>query len=220
MPDLQGDEWDPAWQACQETGTVLVYHFGGAPSLGPRANIDILAHVMPAGTAVFASELIWSPYMRKFPNVRIALAEAGIGWIPNWLERLDHVYTSNEWRWEANNFGDQLPSEVWNGRVLYCFIEDKAGLRLRDMIGVDNLAWESDYPHPDTTWPRSPENVFAQLTEAGCTEEEIHKITWRNACEFYRFDPFEHSSSEEATVGALRALAADVDTTPKSYAGT
>jgi hypothetical protein len=218
MPDLQGDEWNPAWQACQETETVLVYHFGGAPSLGPRANIDILAHVMPAGTAVFASELIWSPYMRKFPGVKIALAEAGIGWIPNWLERLDHVYTTNPWRWEANSFGEQLPSEVWRGRVLCCFIEDRVGLRLRDVIGVENLAWECDYPHPDTTWPGSPENVQAQFVDTGCSDAEIDQITWQNACRFYRFDPFEHISRENATVGALRALAVDVDTTPRSYA--
>jgi hypothetical protein len=188
------------------------------PSVGPRANIDIVAHVMPAGTAVFAAELIWSPYMRKFPAVKIALAEAGIGWIPNWLERLDHVYTTNPWRWSENSFGDRLPSEVWNGRVLSCFIEDRAGLRLRDVIGVDNLAWECDYPHPDTTWPRSPENLAEQFTAAGCTDDEIHRITWRNACRFFGFDPFRHVPRQSATVGALRALADHVDTTPVSYA--
>jgi predicted TIM-barrel fold metal-dependent hydrolase len=220
MPDLQGDEWDPAWQACQETATVMVYHFGGAPSVGPRANIDIVAHVMPAATAIFASELIWSPYMRKFPDVKIALAEAGIGWIPNWLERLDHVYTTNPWRWSANSFGDRLPSEIWNGRVLACFIEDRAGLRLRDLIGVENLAWECDYPHPDTTWPHSPENIMAQFVETGCSDEEINQITWENACRFYGHRPFAYSSREKSTVSALRALAVDVDTTPRSFAGT
>ena len=88
------------------------------------------------------------------------------------------------------------------------------------MIGVDNIAWECDYPHPDTTWPRSPESVLAQFEKAGCTDEEIHAITWRNACRFYDFSPFEHIDEAEATVGALRALAADVDTTPRSYAST
>jgi hypothetical protein len=76
----------------------------------------------------------------QVPNVRIGLAEA-LGWMPNWLERLDHVYSTNPWRWSENSFGDQLPSDVWKGRVLACFIEDRAGLRLRDVIGVENLAW-------------------------------------------------------------------------------
>ncbi len=220
MPDLQGDEWDPAWQACEETGTVMVYHFGGQPSLGPRANIDIVATVMPAGTAAFAAELIWSPYLRKFPSVRIALAEAGIGWIPNWLERLDHVYVTNPWRWSENSFGDQLPSEVFRGRVLTCFIEDNVGLQLRERIGVDSIAWECDYPHPDTTWPRSPENVLAQFERAACTDEEIQAMTWQNACRFYDFRPFEHVDPADATVGALRAQAVGVDTTPRSFADT
>jgi hypothetical protein len=54
------------------------------------------------------------------------------------------------------------------------------------VIGVENLAWECDYPHPDTTWPRSPENVMAQFAATGCTDDEIDKITWENACRFSR----------------------------------
>jgi hypothetical protein len=109
---------------------------------------------------------------------------------------------------------------VWHGRVLCCFIEDRAGLRLRDLIGVENIAWECDYPHPDTTWPRSPENVMAQFAATGCSDEEVHQITWQNACQFYGFDPFRHVAPDQATVGALRALATDVDTVPRSYATT
>jgi predicted TIM-barrel fold metal-dependent hydrolase len=220
MPDLHGNEWDPAWQACQDTDTVMVFHFGGAPSVGPRAEIEVVAHVMPIGTGIFAAELIWSPYMRKFPGVKVALAEAGIGWIPHWLERLDHVYRRNPWRWSSNSFGDRLPSDVFKGRVLTCFIEDHAGLRLRHEIGVDNIAWECDYPHPDTTWPRSPEILLAELEGAGCSNIEIEKITWSNACRFYGFDPFKQDPRSAATVGALRAQAADVDTTPRSFGTT
>jgi hypothetical protein len=107
---------------------------------------------------------------------------------------------------------------VFRGRVLTCFIEDNAGLRMRDVIGVQNIAWECDYPHPDTTWPRSPENVMAQFDKAGCTDDEIHAMTWQNACRFYDHEPFEHIARDQATVGALRALAGDVDTTPRSFA--
>jgi len=54
--------------------------------------------------------------------------------------------------------------------------------------------------------------------QVGLTDLEIDKITWRNACEFYRFDPFTHIPREQATVGALRAQATDVDTTPRALA--
>ena len=78
---------------------------------------------------------------------------------------------------------------------------------LRDRIGIDIIAWECDYPHTDTTWPESPEFAWKELQDAGCTDDEIHKITWENACRFFDWDPFEHTPKEQATVGALRALA-------------
>src|SRR5204863_185200 len=84
-------------------------------------------------------------------------------------------------------------------------------LLLRDRIGMDNIAWECDYPHTDTTWPESPEFSWNELQGAKCTDDEIHKITWQNACRFFDWDPFEHTPKEQATVGALRALATDGD---------
>ena len=62
----------------------------------------------------------------------------------------------------------------------------------------------------------TPEQAWEELQEAGCADEEIHKITWENACRFFDWDPFQHTAREQATVGALRALATDVDTTRQS----
>jgi hypothetical protein len=117
-------------------------------------------------------------------------------------------------RWTGQDFGDKLPSQVFRERVLTCFIEDDVGLEMRHHIGVDHIAWECDYPHSDSSWPQSPELLVKSLDAVGLPDEEIEKITWRNACDFYRFDPFGHIPREQATVGALRALASDVDTTP------
>jgi hypothetical protein len=84
---------------------------------------------------------------------------------------------------------------------------------IRARIDVDIIAWECDYPHTATTWPESPELAWSEFEAAGCTPEEIHKITWENACRFFDWDPFEHTPKDQATVGALRALAHDVDVT-------
>jgi hypothetical protein len=109
------------------------------------------------------------------------------------------------------------PSEVFRRNILACFITDPSGLEARHRIGIDNIAWECDYPHTDTTWPQSPEFLWNELVTAGVTDEgEIHKITWENACRFYDWDPFKHTPREEATVGALRAKAKDVDVTRMS----
>jgi hypothetical protein len=102
-----------------------------------------------------------------------------------------------------------MPSEVFRDHILACFITDPSGLLLRERIGVDILAWECDYPHTDTTWPESPEFSWKEFQDAECSDEEIHKITWENACRFFDWGPFAHTKKEEATVGALRRLAAD-----------
>jgi hypothetical protein len=146
----------------------------------------------------------------------MALAEGGIGWIPYFLEKADFVYDHHH-LWTGADFGDQLPSQVFRQHVQGCFIDDVTGLRNRDVIGIDNITWECDYPHSDSTWPQAPEVVMKSLQAAGLSDDEIDKVTWQNAARWYNFDPFEHRPRDEATVGALRAKAQDVDTTPREY---
>ncbi len=216
MPDYHGDDWDPALAVSEECGSVVVFHFGGAPVRMPRSPFEVITHGMPFQTGIFASELLWSPMMQKFPRLKFALAEGGIGWYPYWLEKADFVYEHHH-RWTGTDFGDQHPSEVFRDRVLTCFIDDETGLELRNKIGIDNLAWECDYPHSDTTWPQSPEVLMKSFVAAGVADDEIDKISWENACRFYGFDPFAYRTRQECTVGALRAQASDVDTTPRRY---
>jgi len=215
-PDYHGDEWDPAWQAAEEVGTVMVFHFGGFPNFMPRSPFDVIPHVMPFQTAIFASELLWSPIFRKFPELKMALAEGGIGWVPYFMEKADFVYAHHR-RWTGQDFGDMLPSQVFRKHVQTCFIDDETGLRNRDHIGIETLTWEADYPHSDSTWPQSPEVFMKSVERAGLRDDEIHLVTWENACRWYQFDPFQHRKREDCTVGALRALATDVDTTPREY---
>ncbi|WP_145011683.1 amidohydrolase family protein [Mycobacterium marseillense] len=216
MPDLHGNEWDPAWRAAEEAGTVVVFHFGGAPNFMPRAPMDVVPHVMPFQTAIFAAELLWSPVLRNFPDVKLALAEGSTGWVPYFLEKADVVYEHHH-QWTGSDFGAMLPSQYFKSRVQFCYIEDETGLRNRHFIGSDNIAWEADYPHSDSTWPHSPENAMKGFAAAGVPDDEIDKITWKNAARWYNFDPFEHRDRTDCTVGALRALADDVDTTPREY---
>ena len=125
-----------------------------------------------------AQDLLFGPTFRKYPSLRVALSEGGIGWIPFYLDRVDRHFRNQ--RWIHNDFGGKLPSEVFREHILACFITDPSGLKARHQIGVDILAWECDYPHTDTTWPNSPEVLWDEMTDAGVTDEEIHKITWEN----------------------------------------
>jgi predicted TIM-barrel fold metal-dependent hydrolase len=164
-------------------------------------------------SALIAQDLLFSPTFRNFPDLRVALSEGGIGWIPFYFDRIDRHTSNQAWLHHENDFGGKPPSEVFRDHILACFITDPSGLHLRDRIGTDIIAWECDYPHTDTTWPNSPEAVWEEFQETKCSDEDIHKITWENACRFYDWDPFKHQTREQATVGALRAQAADVDVT-------
>ena len=105
----------------------------------------------------------------------------------------------------------KLPSDVFREHSLACYVTDKTSLKLRHEIGIDIIAWECDYPHSDCFWPDAPEQVLAELTAAGADAADINKITWQNACNFFTWDPFARTPRSEATVGALRAKATDVD---------
>ena len=211
-PSFLSGHWDPMLAALIEEDMVLCLHIGGAQglvTLAPEAPIDHQIVVPTQITMLTAQDLLFGPTLRKFPTLRVALSEGGIGWIPFYLDRVDRHYKNQAWI--DNSFGDKLPSDVFREHFLACFITDPAGLKLRHDIGLDVIAWECDYPHTDTTWPESPEFVWKELQAAGTTDAEIHQITWQNSARFFNWEPFAHVPAEQATVGALRALAADVD---------
>jgi hypothetical protein len=102
---------------------------------------------------------------------------------------------------------------------MVCFIDDAFGLHNLEYVNEDLVAYETDYPHSDTLWPEVPEFLWKSVTHL--SDEQINKITHRNAMNWFNFDMFKHIKREDLTVGALRAQAAadGVDTTPKSYGG-
>jgi hypothetical protein len=100
---------------------------------------------------------------------------------------------------------------VFREHSLACYVTDKTSLKLRHEIGIDIIAWECDYPHSDCFWPDAPEQVLAELNAAGASDSDINKITWENSCRFFGWDPFKLTPKDQATSGALRAKATDVD---------
>jgi hypothetical protein len=158
-----------------------------------------------------AADLLWSRVPQLFPNIRFALSEGGIGWIPYLLERADYVYEHHS-RWTGTDLGGRLPSQVFHEHFVACFIDDAVGLRLLDQVGPDIVCLEVDYPHSDSTWPNSPERLVKDLE--GLTSDTIDAVTHRNAMRLFGFDPFAHRSPERCTVGALRAEATHVDVGP------
>ncbi|MGH9031062.1 MAG: amidohydrolase family protein [Acidimicrobiia bacterium] len=218
LPSFHHDHWDPFWAACCDEGTIVCLHIGSSSQLvitADDAPIDVLISLQPVNIVQAAADLLWSPVLRKFPELRVSLSEGGIGWIPYFHERVDWIYTRHH-AWTGQDFGGRLPSEVFRERIVTCFIDDPAGLEQRHRVGVETICWESDYPHSDSTWPTSPEYVMKSFEAAGVPDDEIDAITHGNAMRHFRFDPFAHRPRQECTVRALRARAADVDIAPRS----
>jgi predicted TIM-barrel fold metal-dependent hydrolase len=194
-------------------------HIGSSSKLAitaPDAPFDVTIVLQPMNIVQCAADLTHSQIWKKFPSLKIALSEGGIGWIPYFLERLDHSYKTHK-AWTHADFGDQLPSEFFLDHVILCFISDPIGLKLiRDHIGVDHVTVEIDYPHSDSTWPRAPEKILAECDDAGLTDDEIDKITHLNAMREFSYDPFSVIPREQCTVKALREAAIGVDTEPRA----
>ncbi|MGZ4802361.1 MAG: amidohydrolase family protein [Acidimicrobiia bacterium] len=221
LPSLHSEHWDPFWQACSDVGTIVCMHIGSSSKLvmtAADAPIDVMIVLQPMNIVQCAADLIHSPVFKKFPDLTVALSEGGIGWIPYFLERLDHSYRTHK-AWTGADFGSKLPSEVFLEHVVLCYISDGVGVKLARDIGVDRITVEVDYPHSDTNWPYAPERMMEEFDATDLTDAEINQITHENAMGFFRYDPFAIRPRERCTVGALRSEAVGWDVEPHPAVG-
>jgi predicted TIM-barrel fold metal-dependent hydrolase len=217
LPSFSTDHWDPLLKALDDLNMVMCFHIGGAFRLlqrPPEYSMDQHIILSPQLSAVAWTDVMVSGMFNRFPNLRIAMSEGGIGWIPFLLDRVD-LHVSNQ-TWLGLDLGGMTGTEYFRKHFLGCFITNPSSLLLRERIGIEAIAWECDYPHSDSTWPMSPEIYLKECLNAGMTDKEIDLVSFENACRFFDYDPFKVVSREKATVGALRAQATNVDTGPTS----
>ncbi|MDH5238059.1 MAG: amidohydrolase, partial [Acidimicrobiia bacterium] len=182
LPTLHSGYWDPLMAACAETGTVVCLHVGSSgtsPATAPDAPSDTIG-VLFFGYAMFAAvDWLYSRLPVRFPDLKICLSEGGIGWVAGLLDRLAHVrkYDSMYGTW--NDIGDLSPADVFRRNFWVCAIDDPSAFLQLDVIGVENVLVESDYPHADSTWPHTQQSLQNQL--AGLSDDQVAAVTWRNA---------------------------------------
>jgi predicted TIM-barrel fold metal-dependent hydrolase len=213
MPSIHTDAWDPLFAACSDVGTVLCCHVGSSSksaSTTPDAPPPVPMSISSAMTIYTLGDLLWAEFWHRFPSLRFALTEGDIGWIPYFLWRAEHTLSRHN-AWMRHDLPQgKGPTELFHERILCCFINDRIGVKLLDEFNVDNVCWESDYPHSDSSWPTAPERL--EVLFADLDDVTINKLTHENAMRHYQFDPFAIRPREQCTVAALRAEAGDVDT--------
>jgi predicted TIM-barrel fold metal-dependent hydrolase len=186
LPSLHDAHWDPVWRAAAERALPLSLHFGTSgqsPRPSPDGPLAVSITLFGTNSMSAVVDLLFSPVFHKHPNLKVALSEGGIGWIPYILERADYVWERHRYYQNVNQ--DIPPSELFRRNVYACFIEDKHGLAVRHSVGVGNMLWECDYPHSDSNWPNSrkvAEDVFADVPD-----DEVRRIVETNARELFRF---------------------------------
>ncbi len=183
LPSLFTGYWDPIIEACAETDTVIALHVassGGyeSPEMAPALQLG--ATMFGQLSLAAAAEWLWSGYAVRYPNLKITMSEGGIGWVAMLLDRLDNII-------DRSGYGlgwDERPADVLKRNFWFCTIDDPSTIVTRHRIGVENIMFETDYPHGDGTWPDTQkvvEEVYGDLPT-----DELRAILCENAARVFR----------------------------------
>ncbi len=195
-----GRYWDPVFSAANELGLVASMHVGSSSNVPKIAeDAPFMANLAWGAIRTSGAMLSWlfSGHFTRFPNLKIALSEGEIGWMPYFLERAEQVVDKQRF-WVARGArfmdyagSDDVDMDTLNVRELFrehvygCFIDDHHGIASLDEIGEDNVMCETDYPHTDSTWPNCIEVVKKQIGHLPAPTQ--YKILRGNAERLYRF---------------------------------
>jgi predicted TIM-barrel fold metal-dependent hydrolase len=180
--------WHPLWATCQDLNVPIHWHAGGGlrltmprwsgytrnqeQAVGPSGGFSVQAQFIP--------NLIFSGVLDRYPRLKWVCAETGLGWVNYILEGCDH-------EWERRHLWTEgiltRPSELFRRQIHVDFWYESAGIQQRHTIGIENIMWESDYPHSTSTYPESWQ--FVKRTLAGVPEEEQKLLRYGNAMRVY-----------------------------------
>ena len=181
------DSWRPFFTACEDTDTMLNMHIGSSSRLAettPDSPYIVSSSQIYLNCQGSLLDFIFSGTLETHPNLKLSYSEGQVGWLPYVMERADKLWEERD----DNEFGSFLqkpPSHYIPGRVYFCMFDDEVGLRLRDLVGMDQIVFETDYPHADSTFPHTKQ-VFGKICEAaGLSQDEAYKLARGNAIKGY-----------------------------------
>jgi predicted TIM-barrel fold metal-dependent hydrolase len=189
LPSVHTDHWDPFFAACAETHTVVCMHIGSSskmPSTSGDAPPAVQATLSFNNAMGSLADFLFSGVLVRFPDLRLAYSEGQIGWIPYILERADDVWKEHRAWGGVADIVPEPPSSYYYRQVYGCFFRDQHGLDSLDAVGLDNITFETDYPHTDTTWPNT--KAVAEKMMGDLPADVQYKILRGNAIRMLSLD--------------------------------
>jgi predicted TIM-barrel fold metal-dependent hydrolase len=189
LPSIHTAEWEPFFAACSETETVINMHIGSSSKwamTSPGAPMIALVPLTTENSVHALVDWLLCGALARYPNLKIALSESQVGWMPFVLERLDSAWRrSRKYDPSIYDLVPEPPSHYVPGRVFACVFDDVVGLASRNYIGMGQIMFETDYPHADSTFPESKQVAEKMVAESGLSESEARKFVRGNAIDCY-----------------------------------
>ena len=182
-------EYEPLWAAAQDLGMPLGLHaatnrFGSGEGDNSETGRMAITVNFDHYVRMSLTDMIFSGVFERYPKLQAGAVEHEVSWAAHFIDRMDYNYNQRAPGVQGTRFkNDMVPSDFFHSNLFIGFQEDALGIQLRGIIGVENLQWGSDYPHQESTFPRSQEILEEIL--ADCTEEEKAQIAGGNAARVY-----------------------------------
>jgi predicted TIM-barrel fold metal-dependent hydrolase len=188
--------YERLWWTAQDLDMPLLLHIAtprnGVPGNEFTMNVAEMTGAGRSTTDYWVryslSAILFAGVFDRYPRLKVGSVEHETAWIPHWLKQMDFTYRERPVftkGWKSRE--GLLPSDYWQRNMFVEFMEDDLGVQMRDHIGVDTMLWGSDFPHAESTWPRSKE--YLDRIFAGVPEEDRRKITSDNAANLFGFRP-------------------------------
>jgi predicted TIM-barrel fold metal-dependent hydrolase len=185
FPSIFSEYWEPVIAACAETDTVISLHVGSSGMAdyaddAPRLQLGATLFGQLSLTA--CAEWLWSGWAVKYPGLKVAMSEGGIGWVAMLVDRLDNIIDRSGYGMAG--FKGLRPADVLRDHFWFCTIDDPSTIDTRHTIGIDHIMLETDYPHGDGTWPDT--QAVVEKFWGHFPVDELRKLTHQNAAALFR----------------------------------